>query len=582
MARFSLAAWLTRTPKTPPAGETAASGMGHWLAPYIGELPLDPTGRARYAYTHVADETHALQTYRNVLRDERCSAALEQRLNAAISKPWEVEPGGEDAVDKAAAEDLAEQLKAIPFDETCRQLLHGVWFGWAVGEAMWARDGNRVVIEDLVVRSLDRFTWSTQGELLLRTYTVPQGQPVPDGKFVVLTRPGEHRDLPYAPGLARWCYWPVWFKRHGWKFWAIALEKFGAPTAKGVYPKGATEQEKKKLLDVIQSLATGAGIAIPEDQEVELLATAQRAGGSGGIDFEAFVKYLDQSITTTILGQSSTTDQGPWRGTAEVQKDVRDETVTADCRLLDETLNATIARWLTQWNFPSAAVPKIRHDADPREDLDARAKREEVVSRTTGLRPTKQHVIDIYGGEWEEAPEPTPPPAANPDGNGGGNEPPPDDDDDDNEMAAALAAAIVRPLVEAETARSERFGALCVELNDKIAVLDQTLPRFRESVEAAARAASLVRAMADAGADGDAIDAAVDDLIFGRGWRSLIGPTVEPVLADAAAALERGEDLDAWRDRLPSVFGRMDDSVVVETLRRMAFSAHLSGDAGLE
>ncbi len=534
MARFSFASLFRRTPATPPAGEVAGSGVGAMLAPYIGELPLDPTAEARYAYDHLSDDTHALQTYRNVLRDERCAAALDQRLNAAISRPWEVEPGGESAVDRAAAEDLAGQLAGIGFEETSRQLLHGVWYGWAVGEALWARDDDRVVLQDLVVRSLDRFTWSTRGGLLLRTYAAPQGEPVPHGKFVTLARPGEHRDLPYAPGLARWCYWPVWFKRHGWKFWAVALEKFGAPTAKGTYPKGATAGEQKKLLAIIQSLATGAGIAIPEDQTVELLATAQRSGGSGGMDFESFIKYLDHAITTTILGQSSTTDQGPWRGTAEVQKDVRDETVASDCRLLDEALNATISAWLTRWNFPTAAVPRIRHDADPREDLDARAKREEVISRTTGLRPTARHVMDVYGGEWEEAPRPGPPKVETEEEQ----ETPPneeeeDGDDEANEMAAA-------------------------------------------------RAASLVRALAGAGADGDAIDAAVDELVRGGGWANLMEPAVGPVLAEAAAALDRGESIEDWRDRLPDLFGRMDDATVVETLRRMTFSAHLSGGAGLE
>ena len=404
-----------------------------------------------------------------------------------------------------------------------------MWYGWAVAEAIWMRDADRVMLQDLIVRSLDRFTWSVQGELLLRTYAAPQGERVPDAKFVLLTRPGEHRDLPYAPGIARWCYWPVWFKRHGMKFWAVALEKFGAPTAVGKYPKGATETEQQKLLSVIQSLATGAGIAIPEDQVVELLATAQRTGGSGGMDFAGFCEYLDKAITNVILGQSSTTDIGAWTGTSGIQKDVRDETVASDCRLLDGVLNDTIARWLTQWNFPAAAVPRIRHDADPREDLDARAKREEVVSRTTGLRPTAQHVLDVYGGEWEEAPKPQPPET--------------EDEEEEDENG------------EAEDTPPDEL--------------------------AAARGAALVRALAEAGADGDAIDAAVDELIQGDGWHNLIGPTVEPVLAEAAAALERGESLDAWRDRLPALFSRMDDATVGETLRRMAFSAQLSGNAGL-
>ena len=415
---------MLRRATKPRTGEVAAPNVGGLLEPYIGELPLHPGAAARDAYSHT-DETEALKIYRQTLRDERCAAALDQRLNAAISTPWDVEPGGEEARDALAAEHLAEQLRSIDFPRICRQLLHGVWYGWAVGEAIWTHADDRVALHDLRVKSPDRFWWEVDGTLLLRSQVAPQGTPVPDRKFVALTRPTEHSDLPYAPGLARWCYWPVWMKRHGMKFWAVALERFGSPTAKGTYPMGATPEEQKRLLSLIQSLATGAGVAIPEGQDIELLESARRAGG----DYAEFCRYLDHSITTTILGQSSTTDQGAWRGTAEVQRDVRDETIAADARLLDSVFNMTIARWLTEWNFPGAAIPSLQHDAEPVDDLNRRAEREETIARTTGWRPTMQHVIDVYGGEWEERPHANPrggqapPGGENPDDGGSGDGP---------------------------------------------------------------------------------------------------------------------------------------------------------------
>ena len=404
-----------RTPARPPAGEIAASSIGDLLQPYIGELPLDPRSEPRYV-SHHEDETIALQLYRATLSDERCKGALAQRFNATISKPIEIDAGGDAPIDGAAAEDLAEQLDRIKFRKVSRQLLYGLWYGWAVAECIWGRDGKRVVLQDLVVRSPDRFTWSARGELLLRSWNAPQGEPVPPGKFVVITESAEHDDVPYGPGLARWCFWPVWLKRHGLQFWAIALERFGSPTAIGKHPPSASPEEQKRLLSLISSLATGAGVTVPEGQEIELLESARRSGG----DFEAFCRYLDQVITTVILGQSSTTDQGPWRGTAEVQLDVRDETVAADAMLLDEALNDTIARWLTAWNFPTAATPEIKHDVEPDEDLNQRAEREGDVADATGYRPTIKHVADVYGGEWEEAParsteggaDPPAPPAA--------------------------------------------------------------------------------------------------------------------------------------------------------------------------
>ena len=389
-------------PQAPPAGEAAAASIAGRLQPYIGELPLNPRQPSRYA-ERFRDDAHALRIYRDTLRDERCQAALDQRLDAAIARPWTVEPGGERPADRAAADDLARQLADMGFDAVCRQLLHGVWYGYAVAEALWAREGARVVLDRLVVRAPDRFLWSADGLPLLRTDTAPLGEPLPAGKFVVLRRPGEHGDLPHGPGLARWCFWPVWLKRHGLKFWSVALERFGAPGVKGTYPRNATAEQKAELLTLVESFATSLGVVLPEGQEIEIVDSARRAGG----DFQAFVAYLDRTIATTILGQSSTTDQGPWRGTAEVQRDVRDETVAADCRLLEGALNGTLARWLTQWNFPGAAAPRIRRDVSPPEDLDARARREAVIARTAGLRPTRAHVERTYGGDWEGLPPPT-------------------------------------------------------------------------------------------------------------------------------------------------------------------------------
>ena len=470
MVMRRMAEWL-RIPKRAPRGEVAGPSVGTHLQPYIGELPLNPQLPARDAYNQT-DETEALRIYRQTLRDERCAAALDQRLNAAISAPWEVEPGGTMARDRRAAESLAEQLQGIEFDRICRQLLHGVWYGWAVGETMWADGGRQVVLEDLVVRSPDRFWWTVEGELLLRTWTKSQGEPVPPAKFVVLARPGEHGDLPYAPGLARWCFWPVWLKRHGLKFWSVALEKFGAPTAMGKYPRSADATERRRLMEMVLGLATGAGVIVPEDQEIELLATAQRTGGSGGMDFASFVEYLDRCITTTILGQSSTTDQGPWKGTAEVQRDVRDETVASDARLLDSALNTTVARWLTHWNFPGAAVPRIRRDVEPGDDLDARAKREEIVARTAGVRPTLGHVLDTYGGEWEVAPRPAPLPP-----------PSPDDGDPDAELAEEDDEDSVRPLLErAQSSIGPLVDEWVERIGEQLANAD-SLGGFRERLE---------------------------------------------------------------------------------------------------
>lgn len=388
-------------PARPDLVEAAPSSTDGLVDRFVGELPPHPRTPARR--THAKEDIGTiLVVYRQILSDSRVQSALEQRLNAAISKEWNVLPGGERRVDRRAAEDLSEQLRELHFDRICYQLLHSVWFGLAVGEVMWRIGTGRVEIEDIRVRSPERFNFAPDGSLLLRTEAKPTGEEIPAAKFIPVARPGDHDDLPFAPGLARWCYWPVWFKRNGFTYWSRALEKFGTPTLHGKHPEGTDNTERERILKMLAAVANSAAIATPENVDIELLESARRTGG----DFREFVEAMDRMITTTLLGQSSTTDQGPWRGTAEVQKDVRDEVVAADCRLLSGALNDTLVRWLTDWNFPGAAYPRIVRDVDPPEDLTARAAREEVIARTTGLRPSRSHVEQVYGGDWEDAPGP--------------------------------------------------------------------------------------------------------------------------------------------------------------------------------
>ena len=373
------------------------------LAPWIGELDPDPRRAvSRYAWAW-SDETVALRLHRETLRDDRCHDALEQRLDGLISAPLEVTAGGDRAVDRAAADDLRQQLHPDRTAGAVRKLLYALWYGYSVGEAMWAQDGRRVILDEIRVRSVERFGWGADGGLRLRSQMSYRGEPVPPQKFLVCVRDAEHDDVPHGLGLAWWCYHLVVVKRLTLRHWAIANERYGAPTIVGKYRRGAAPDEVDKLLKIVQGLSASSGAAIPEDQAVDLLGTMARTAAS----HEALYAACNSALTHLILRQTSTSDQGPWRGTAEVQLAVRQEAIAADARMIQAALGR-IAEWLTGWNFPGAAIPLVRYDVETHESLDARAAREEIVARTTGLRPTEQHVRDVYGGDWERAPAPIP------------------------------------------------------------------------------------------------------------------------------------------------------------------------------
>ncbi len=372
-----------------------------FISPFELLAPQDDVLRARGASNY--------QIYREVLRDDQVGSTFMQRQLALVARQWEVEPGGKTAKDKAAAEFLREQLAALNWDEITKKMLFGVFYGYAVAEGLWGNDGRFVTIDQIKVRDRRRFGFD--GEMRLRLQTAGQPQPgelVPDRKFWSFATGADHDDEPYGLGLAHWLYWPVFFKRGGIKFWLIFLEKFGQPTAKGSYPGSATPEEKSRLLSALQAITTDAGVILPEGMAIELIEAAR----SGTADYTALYDRMNAAISKVVLGHTGSSDATPGRlGGEDNAADVRQDIIKADADLICQSFNRSVARWLTEWNFPGAAVPRVWRQIDEGEDLDKRSQVDERL-HDMGYEPeTVDYINETYGGRWRKAAPLVTPPA---------------------------------------------------------------------------------------------------------------------------------------------------------------------------
>lgn len=348
--------------------------------------------------------------YREVLRDDHVKAAVEQRRRAVIARPWEVRPGGKRAIDKAAADFLRENIDALGWDTICEKMLMGVFYGFAVGECLWAPDGRYWRLDAVKVRDRRRFGFDGENRLRLKTMQQPLGELMPEKKFWVFATGADHDDAPYGLGLGHWLYWPVWFKRNGHRFWAVFLERFGTPAAVGKYPNGTSEAEQRKLLEALRALRRDAAITVPDGILIELLEATR----SGTADYATFVAQMNAAILVATIGQTASTQGTPGKlGNDDEQGDVRMDIVKADADLLSASFNASIARWLTEWNFPGAAVPGVWRIIEEPEDMESRARRDKSIFEI-GYKPTLRYIEETYGGEWEPTGEPLANPLANP------------------------------------------------------------------------------------------------------------------------------------------------------------------------
>jgi len=369
---------------------------------FVDGMPLLPTTDKLLMLKGGGD----LRIYQEVMRDEQVKACFEQRVRAVVSKPWEVRPGGKKLADKKAAEFIDEQLKAIRFDSITEKMLYGVFYGYGVAEAMYAVVDGRVVLDTtrggIKVRDRRRFAFAPDMSLRLKTSSNPMGEALPEKKFWHFATGSDHDDEPYGLGLAHWLYWPVFFKRSGVKFWLIFLEKFGMPTAVGKYQSGTPKPDQDKLLSALQAIQTDSAIIFPEGMTAELLEATR----GGTADYTALYDRMDAAIARATLGQTASTQGTPGRlGNDDLQGDVRDDIVRADADLVCMSFNATIVKWLVEWNFPGAALPQVWRKCEDEEDSNTTAERDEKICKM-GFKPTLKYIQDTYGGEWVEAKPP--------------------------------------------------------------------------------------------------------------------------------------------------------------------------------
>ena len=346
----------------------------------------------------------SLTAYRRLLSDGQVQSVLQQRRNAIVSREWAVKPGGTKRQDKRAADWLKEQLGGLRWDGVAEKAHYGVWYGYMVAEMLNAKDGSTVGIEAIKVRNRERFRFGSDGTLRLLTPSdMVRGEVMPPQKFWTFSTGTDHDDDPYGKGLAHWCYWPVFFKRHGLAYWLRFLERWAQPIPWGKYRPGTPAHEQAKLLQTLYAMATDSAVITPEDVQVELLE-AKRNGQS---DYDSFADRMDSYLSKVILSQTMTTDDGSSLSQGEVHERVAEAVQKADADLICSSFNDGPVEWYTAWNFPGAAAPQVWYDFEEADNLTERSENDTRVY-TMGYKPTPEYIKEHYGEGWVER-EVTPP-----------------------------------------------------------------------------------------------------------------------------------------------------------------------------
>lgn len=344
-----------------------------------------------------------LKLYDELERDAQVFAVVQKRKMAVVARPWTITPASTSLRDKKAAELIQTTFESVSFDRLCLNLLDAVLKGFAICEIMWEMQGDMLLPTRFIPRDQRRFTFDDQyAPRLLTRENMVHGEALPERKFIVHSQGGKDGS-PYGLGLGSKLFWPVLFKRQGVGFWMALGDRFGSPTAVGKYSEGTSPEQQDKLLAMLEAITQDSSVVIPNTTVLELMEPK-----NGNVTMhEPLIRYLDEQISTAVLGETmSTTSHASGLGgggQASVHNSVRKELSQADADLLSDTLNNTLVRWIVELNLPNALPPRVYRDFSEPVDMKARAERDQIVATMSGLKPSVKYIQETYGGEWVTA-----------------------------------------------------------------------------------------------------------------------------------------------------------------------------------
>ena len=339
-------------------------------------------------------------------KDPHLFSQLQTRKNAVTGLDYEVIPfDSDDPRDKEIAEFVEAQLGGIEgFEDIMLDLLDAIGKGFAVSEIMWSYDEGHVVVDDIRSRHQKRFFWdSVDDSFKVRTQEAPEGIELPKNKFIVhkyKARSGH----PSRAGVLRVVAWMYLFKNYTLKDWVAFCEVFGMPLRLGKYQPGASEDDKRALMQALVAIGADAAGIFPDGTAIEFVNTEKTSSTDL---YERLARYCDEQVSKAILGQTLTSDSGGGSyAQSKTHNDVRHDLTVADCKAIAATLRRDLIRPLVLYNFgEDQRIPYLRFDAEESEDLTQTATVIGTLIREAGLKVPTSYIYKKFSNPKPEGDE---------------------------------------------------------------------------------------------------------------------------------------------------------------------------------
>lgn len=337
-----------------------------------------------------------VSAYRKLMVDSQVRACVSSRKSGTLGLLWEIDRGRTKSRQAKLIQDLYNDLDIHSLNQA---ILNAPMFGFQPIEIIWGRVGSYILPVDLVPKNQEWFLYDKEAKLRLSTINnCLSGEVLPDKKFLTPT----YNDInnkyynPYGDRVLSSCFWPVTFKKSGFKWWVTFAEKYGMPYIVGKLPRSTMDSDRENMKNQLESMVMDAVAVISDDAELDFIDAGNRASSSDL--YENLINMCDMAISKAILGQTLTTDNnGRGAGSyalGKVHADVRRDIVFTDKKIVERTHNQLI-KWIWEINFNCGEIPRFSMFEE--EDVNKMlAERDEILVKQ-GVKFSKSYYIENYG-----------------------------------------------------------------------------------------------------------------------------------------------------------------------------------------
>lgn len=289
-------------------------------------------------------------------KDAHLFSIANMRRFALTGLDWDVVSAADvrTGVDRRRADRAATYCREVladmeSFDGGLQHLSLAVGRNIAIAEIEWGMSQGELRPVNIIPIDFSRIMFDESDDLRILTNDHPRdGIEIGANKFIIHT-PHSVSGFPQRGGLLRVTAMIYLAKNLALKDWMIFSEVFGMPVRIARYEPTATDEEKREMLHMLESLGSNAAGIFSRAVDLQVIEANR---GTMGPPYERFIEFVNREMSKAWLGQTLTTDITGQKGTLaatqvheQVRQDVLADDIRKECRTIRRDLLGPMVRF---------------------------------------------------------------------------------------------------------------------------------------------------------------------------------------------------------------------------------------------